>query len=252
MKLNFKKLGRGQPIIILHGFLGTLDNWITVGKDLASGYEVWVVDQRNHGLSPMSDDFDYNLLVGDLHEFITDHNIINPILMGHSMGGKTVMHFSQKYSDLFSKLIIVDIAPRFYPVHHQKILEGLLSIEIESLKDRNEADEQLAKYVDEFGIRQFLLKNLNRVGKGFEWKANIKVLSAKIDNIGEEVKGGVITEKPVYFIGGGNSVYIGKSDREDIKTLYPNAQILSIKDAGHWVHAEQQEAFIKTVRYLIK
>lgn len=251
MKLNFKKIGNGQPIIILHGFLGTLDNWITVAKDLASDYEVWVLDQRNHGLSPKSDEFNYDLLVQDLYDFILEHSISNPILMGHSMGGKTVMHFSQKYPDLFSKLIIVDIAPRYYPVHHQKILAGLLSIDIDSITDRNEADEQLSKYVEDFGIRQFLLKNLNRVGKGFAWKANIKALNANIDNIGKEVQGGVITEKPVYFIGGGNSDYIGRKDRDDIKKLYPNAQILSIKDAGHWVHAEQREAFVKTTRYLI-
>lgn len=249
--MNFKKLGQGKPVIILHGFLGTLDNWMSVGKALSENYEIYLVDQRNHGLSPKSDTFSYDDMAADLMQFIEDQKLKDPVLIGHSMGGKTIMQFSAKHPDTFSKMIMVDIAPKYYPVHHQDILDGLLSIDIKNLTERSEADEQLSKFVKERGIRQFLLKNLDREKEGFTWKANLEVLNRDIEKLGQEINGKNLTKKPVFFIAGEKSDYIKKEDREKIKEMYPNAQTLNIKDAGHWVHAEQQEAFLKTIKYLL-
>ena len=251
MKLHYNELGEGSPVIILHGFLGSSDNWLPIGKTLSEKHEVYLVDQRNHGLSPHSSDHNYHLLAHDLHDFIHEHGIADPVLLGHSMGGKTVMHFASLFPDAFKKLIIADIAPRFYPARHTRILEGLLSIDLSSIQSRNEADEQLAKYVKEESIRMFLLKNLGRKEGGFTWKANLPVLQENLDQIGQAITGENITRKPVFFIKGNNSDYITPEDGETIRKMFPTAKILGIKNAGHWLHAEQREAFLNVLASIL-
>lgn len=251
MDLYTQKLGTGEPVVILHGFMGTSDNWYGIAKKIAENNTVYVVDLRNHGRSPHSDEFDYNVMAEDVHEVIQKHNIDNPILMGHSMGGKVLMHYSRLFPDQFKKLIIVDIAPKAYPVHHQKILDGLLSINLNTLKSRTEADKILSLYVPEPSIRMFLLKNLDRDGQGFTWKANLPVLNKNIKEVGKETFQENTSQKPVIFIRGANSPYIKSEDRPQIKKMYPHASIVSIKDSGHWLHAEQPEAFLKVAGHII-
>ena len=154
-------LGTGKPFIFLHGFLGMSDNWKTLGTKFSElGYEVHLIDQRNHGRSFHSDDFNYDLLVDDLKSYIEAHQLKDIVLLGHSMGGKTAMLFAVKYPEFLDKLIIVDISPRYYPTHHEDILKGLSSLDFDILESRGEAEEQLKRYVSDFGTRQFLLKNL--------------------------------------------------------------------------------------------
>jgi len=250
MQLNYKTLGEGKPLIILHGLFGSLDNWLTIAKELTENhnYKVYLVDQRNHGHSPHSDEFNYGAMAEDLNEFIEEHGIENPSILGHSMGGKTAMKFALNHADKWDKLIVVDISPKAYPVHHDVILEGLNAIDVHNLKSRGEADKQLAEHISDFGTRQFLLKNLSRRKEGgFEWKINLPVIEKNIEIIGEGMEEQLAIEKDVLFIRGEKSDYIKDEDNILIVQHFPNSKIETIKGAGHWVHAEQPEALLNTV-----
>jgi len=246
MTLFHREAGQGLPLIILHGLFGSSDNWASIAKHIGDYYKVYTVDQRNHGQSPHSDTFDYPSMAEDLYQFISDNNIENPVILGHSMGGKTAMTFALKYPELLRKLIVVDIAPRAYPPHHQDIIKGLNSININQVRNRKDADMMLSKYISEVGVKQFLLKNLYRDANGsFDWRINIPVISSKIENVGSQITAENPFSKPTLFIRGEASKYIQDNDAERIKQLFSRAQIKTIHNAGHWVHAEQPTAFVK-------
>ena len=240
-------MGEGKPLVILHGVFGSADNWLTLGKRFAEHYEVHLLDQRNHGDSPHSDEFTYPAMAADLKEYLANHGISSPILVGHSMGGKVVMEYAQKNPEGLEKLVVADIAPRQYPVHHTTILEGLSSIDLDGIKSRKEADEQLSQYIKELGVRQFLLKNLGRADKGFEWKINLPVIKREIATIGVEITGPGV-DKPALFIRGKKSDYIQDSDYDHIRQLFPQAHIEALPQAGHWVHAEAPDAVYTLIR----
>lgn len=247
MKLHYKKMGSGQPLIILHGLFGSSDNWQTHGKKLSEYFEVYLVDQRNHGKSDWSDAFSYELMAADLFEFVQEHNLEDFILMGHSMGGKTAMYFAQEHEDLLEKLIVVDMGVKSYPVHHDRILEGLKSLDLSIIDSRGDAQKALAEYIDDASIRQFLLKNLYWKSKGqLAWRINIPVLDKKIYEIVKELPyKEVLTD--TLFMRGGKSNYILEEDTEQIKSYFPVSEIYSIESAGHWIHAEAPTEFIEKV-----
>ncbi|CAG5069454.1 Esterase YbfF [Dyadobacter sp. CECT 9623] len=250
MQLNYKKIGdSGKPLLILHGVFGFLDNWLTISKAIADhGYQLYLVDQRNHGRSPHEAPLDFPTLAKDLEGFIKEHNIENPILLGHSMGGKTVMEYAVTYPGTFEKLVIVDIGPKGYPIHHTKILEGLNAIPIDQIESRNEADEILSRYEPILAVRQFLLKNLYRSDEGgFAWRFNLPVLTSDMPKVGAEIKSEKQVEAPALFIRGANSHYIQDEDMVGIKELFPQAKLETIQDAGHWVQAEQPKAFVSVL-----
>ncbi len=249
MKLFFRKTGEGQPILILHGVFGSSDNWFSISKMFAEkGFAVYALDARNHGQSPRSEEFSYELMAADLNEFITEHQLEKPVIIGHSMGGKTVMHFAMSYPERFSKLVIVDIAPKFYPAHHSHIIQGLTSIDLENLKNRNDAEAQLAKYVSNVGERQFLLKNLYRTESGtFDWRINLPVLSREIYQIGGDFTDTKSVFEPALFLRGSESGYIFDEDIPSIQTIFPNAIIVTIDGAGHWIQAEKPTEFVAAV-----
>lgn len=248
MKLFFKESGQGQPVIILHGLFGLLDNWTTIAKVLTEKYHVYLVDQRNHGRSPHSDEFSYQLMADDLKEFIEENHIENPIIIGHSMGGKVAMLFATQHPEMLQKLVVVDIAPKDYPVHHDSILEGLFAIDLTKLSSRNEADTILGQYVPEFDTRQFLLKNLYRnEDMSFAWRINLPVLAREIENIGKGLPAGATFSKPTLFIRGLKSNYIKEKDFEPIKAIFKQCEIETINEAGHWVHAEAPKQFLESL-----
>ena len=251
MKLFYRQVGEnGSPIIILHGIFGSSDNWLTIGKILGETHRVYMVDQRNHGQYPQSGDFDYNVMAEDLKEFIDDHKIENLMLIGHSMGGKTVMQFAMNYPDRFSKMIVVDIAPKFYPVHHSMILQGLASINLKTLKSRTEANDLLKRFEENEGVRQFLLKNLWRnpaKNNEFDWRINVPVITKNIDIVGFELSNEKPVIKPALFIRGSESYYIQPEDERKIWELFPNYELITIEGAGHWVQADKPAAFIEIV-----
>ena len=247
MNLFFREIGEGKPMVILHGLFGASDNWLTMAKRLGKFRKLYILDQRNHGQSPHSQNFGYESMVGDLEKFVEEHKLTTPDLLGHSMGGKVAMHFAVKHPELLSKLIVVDIAPKHYPIHHDVILEGLKAIDIEHLISRSEADKELAEYVEQPGIRQFLLKNLKRNDHGFEWKMNLDTIYNNVANVGEGLKASDVVQNQTLFIRGGLSRYILDEDIPNIKKHFPNGKIETIDQASHWVHAEQPEALCKLV-----
>jgi len=247
MKLHYRKYGKGQPIVILHGLFGSSDNWQTLGKKFAENFEVYLVDQRNHGHSPKSNEFNYQLLSDDLYKLITDLELENIILIGHSMGGKTVMHFAQQHPTFIEKLIVVDIGPKAYPMHHNTALEGLNSLDLSIIKSRSQADKQLSKYIKDIGVKQFLLKNLFWVKKGqLDWRINIPVLEDKMPNIISAIPDEIV-DTPTLFIRGEKSNYIVEDDFQNIYDQFPNSEIETIYDVGHWVHAENPFSFYNIV-----
>lgn len=254
MQLYSNILGQGQPFVILHGFLGMSDNWKTLGTKFSEiGYEVHIVDQRNHGRSFHDNEFNYEVLVEDLKAYCESHQLKDIILLGHSMGGKTAMLFATEYPELVSKLMVADISPRFYPIHHDAILEGLSSLNFSEIKSRGEADKQLSNYVSDFGTRQFLLKNLYWIEKGkLALRMNLEVLKENVSEVGEALPIHAKFEKDTLFLRGDKSEYIAVSDEALIKRHFPLAKIVTIANAGHWLHAENPDDFYEEVLKFIK
>lgn len=240
MKLYFRTLGTGDPLIIMHGVFGSSDNWQTLGKVFAENFKVYLVDLRNHGNSPHSDEFNYNVMVKDVIELMDDEGLNKAHILGHSMGGKVAMHLATQHADRVDKLIVVDIAPKFYPPHHEQIFEGFHSVDLENLENRKDADEQMAKVISNFGVRQFILKNLDRRKDGsFGWKLNVDAIEQAIEKVGEGIEGDVSFEGTTLFIAGSKSDYITEEDHDLIRKHFPKTVIATVKDAGHWVHAEK-------------
>lgn len=250
MELFYRKVGEGRKnLIILHGLFGSSDNWQTLALRFGEEYSVYLVDLRNHGRSPKSDDFSYDLMAQDVKELVNNLGLSNYILMGHSMGGKVAIQFANQYADeSLSKLIVVDIGIKSYPMHHDKILEGLMAINPGELKSRKEADKIMDHYVPEFMVKQFLLKNLYRKkeGSGYDWRINVPVLNREIHNIIEELPISVI-DIPTLFIRGGKSNYILPEDYDNLHSKFSNMDIESIENSGHWIHAESPDQFYDLV-----
>lgn len=253
MQLNYKVMGEGSPLIILHGLFGSLDNWMTHAKNWSSQFKVYLVDQRNHGQSPQSDDFSYPLMAEDLRQFIEDHQLEKPSILGHSMGGKTAMEFAVRYSDQLDRLTVVDIAPVAYEVHHYAIIDALESIDLNSISSRSEADEQLKTKIEEVGIRQFLLKNLYWKEKDkLDWRFHLDTIKREIIPISEwSISKGKFNGKCL-FIKGEYSNYIMPQYAGKIAEKFPHYQLEEIPDAGHWVHAEASAAFSKAFLTFMK
>ncbi len=251
MDLNYKTFGQGDPIVILHGMFGTLDNWQTVGKQLAENFTVNIVDQRNHGRSPHDELIDYPSMSEDLKHFLESHWMFKAHVMGHSMGGKTAMQFALDHPDMVVKLVVVDIAPKRYPGGHEKILEALLALDLDQVEDRKDAEDFLKKRLpnEEEGTILFLMKNLSRTKDGsFEWKMNFQAIYNHYQDILDTVKGNDPFEGETLFIRGEHSKYILDDDWDAILQLFPNAELKTIENAGHWVHADQPEALLGAVR----
>jgi esterase len=244
MKLFYRELGQGQPIIIMHGIFGSSDNWLTQSKILAEKYRVISLDLRNHGQSPHDETFDYSSMANDLLLFIKDHKLENPIIIGHSMGGKVAMNFAVAHPEMLERLVVVDISPRPYNLEHYVILDGLKSVPIKTISSRNEADAALVPFVPESDVRQFLLKNLQRKPEGgFTWKINLPVIDKNLSNIGVDLQFPGTFDKPTLFIRGGRSKYVRDEDMTRIKEIFPKA-ILETLDTGHWVQAEKPKEFV--------
>ncbi|MCU0340050.1 MAG: alpha/beta fold hydrolase [Spirosomaceae bacterium] len=254
MQLFFRQVGDGHPLIILHGLFGSCDNWLTISKPIAeNGFSVYAIDQRNHGRSPHAPTHTYPDMADDLYEFIQQQNLQKPILVGHSMGGKTVMQFAMRYPDLAASLVVVDIAPKAYRVHHREILDGLAAVPLAQIQHRNEAEDVLKQYEELPAVRQFLLKNLYRNEAGaFDWRINLKVLDESIEIIGGDVEDKKVVETPTLFMRGALSNYVRETDLPSIGEWFPHAELDTIANAGHWVQAEQPQAFLDSLMRFLK
>jgi len=257
MKLFYRKYGEGTPIIILHGLFGQCDNWQTQAKILAqNNIEVYAVDQRNHGLSPHSNEFNYKLMSEDLHELINSLGFQKVILLGHSMGGKTVLQFAVDHPQQISKLIVADMGIKYYHPHHQQVIAALQAVDFNVVKTRREAEEILGKYLPDFGTKQFLLKNIYwKTDTQLAWRFNLESIIKNIEQVGLESEFPRVYTKEdfeVMFIRGEKSKYILDSDIPGIRDYFPDAEFATIEGAGHWLHADKPKEFVAEVLRFIQ
>lgn len=253
MKLHYKIIGSGSPIIILHGLFGMLDNWRTIARMLEDKYQCILVDLRNHGKSPHDDEMNYEVMADDILELLIDLNLTSVDLIGHSMGGKVAMQFALTYPDRVKNLLIIDISPKKYPPHHQVVIKAIESIDPPSLKDRLEAENSFRRHLgnDESTI-QFLLKNLTRLPEqGFEWKACMSILIANYEVLMDSINVHATYDKPTLFIRGDLSKSVIDEDWNQIHNIFPAARLITIPNAGHWVHADQPKALAEVIMELI-
>jgi pimeloyl-ACP methyl ester carboxylesterase len=246
--LHSQILGEGKPLLILHGYFGSSDNWKTLGNQFAENYQVHLIDQRNHGRSFHADEFNYEVLVDDLWHYIQHHNLESFYLIGHSMGGKTAMLFAVKYPDLVDKLIIVDISPKEYEPHHNAILAGLNSVDFSEQNSRSLVDTQVSNFISEVGVRQFLLKNVYWREKGvLDFRFNLKSLTENNPEVGKPLEANTKFTKETLFLKGEKSGYIIPAEHLIIDAHFPDNKIVEIKRAGHWLHAENPKDFYEEV-----
>lgn len=254
VSLNHKILGQGQPVIILHGLFGMLDNLLLLAKRIEeAGFMPILIDQRNHGRSPHTDIMDYTLMSEDIYQFMTHNWIHNAIIVGHSMGGKTALQLTANHENVVSKLIVIDIGIKKYDHGHQAVFDALLSINIKSITSRNEVQKLLLNQLDDIGTVQFLMKNLTRNPKGgFEWKANIETLFKSYENILDSIKWSHPCETETLFVRGGKSPYILDEDIPDIQTYLPHSQFHTIEDSGHWIHVDAPDELFNQIIAFIR
>ncbi len=248
MELHYRSYGSGPPLIILHGLFGSLNNWHSHATLLGEQFQVFTIDQRNHGASPHSPVMSYEAMANDILEFITRHHIAPVHLLGHSMGGKTAMEFALGHGQEVRKLIVVDIRPQGDPPQHHRILDALRSIDFESIQSRADVDRALIPGIPDMAERQFVETNLKRQDDGsFRWKMNLRAIS---DNY-EELIGPLTVDRqfagPALFVSGGRSSCIKEDDRTGILRLFPHAEFVEIPRAGHWVHADAPDDFRKVI-----
>ncbi|MGE4346368.1 MAG: alpha/beta fold hydrolase [Flavobacteriaceae bacterium] len=239
--------GKGKPLLILHGYLGMSDNWKTLsGKFAEAGFQVHALDLRNHGRSFHSEEFSHELMMQDILQYCKFHNLKKISLIGHSMGGKLAMFLAVTHPDLIDKLIIADISVREYSPHHQDILKALNSVDFSIHTDRKQVEQVIAQYVPDFGTRQFLLKNVYRITPNqLGFRMNLKSLTENYNNMGIEIPKSSKYDKSVLFLRGEKSNYIRERDEQDILNIFPKAEIKTVSKAGHWLHAENPEEFLK-------
>lgn len=245
--LNHKLIGQGQPLLILHGLFGTMDNWRTFSRALEKNFRVILVDLRNHGRSFWSDEFSYELLVGDLIRLLDHLGEERVHVLGHSMGGKTALQLLNEHFDRVDKTVIVDIANKEYSPGHEQIFQAVFGLDLSRIESRKQADEHLSEKIKDFSVRQFILKSLSRNPEhGYKWKTNFQSLHNNYKAILSSVDISNI-ENEVLFVRGTRSSYILDEDIRRLADLVPNAQFADI-EGGHWLHAEKPDDLYQIVR----
>ncbi|NOQ94360.1 MAG: alpha/beta fold hydrolase [Methylophaga sp.] len=247
MKLHYQIVGSGQPVVILHGLFGSLDNWRGLAKELSAYTQVITVDLRNHGRSPHSSEQSYELMANDLAELIQELELGLIDLIGHSVGGKVAMTFSQHYPERLRKLVVVDITPRAYEDEHSAIFNALLDLDLSLYSSRKELDKELSLSLPNKAVRQFLLMNLDLVGDKLTWRLNLPALFECYPDLLQSVCRNQQITIPSCFIRGGRSNYIRDEDFDLISTTFPHSEITTIEEAGHWVHAEAPDIFLTKI-----
>jgi pimeloyl-ACP methyl ester carboxylesterase len=253
--LHSKIYGQGKseiPLLVFHGLFGMLDNWGSFGKEMCEFFPIHLIDLRNHGKSFHSDEMSHDDLANDILHYANFYNLHKINLLGHSLGGKAVMQFAMKYPEKIEKLVVVDISPKSYPPHHQGIIKALEAVDFHKIVSRQEVEEILKQYIPEKSVIQFLSKNLYWTDeKKLNWRFNLKPLSEKYnDFVSKSIKHGIFFGETL-FISGEKSNYILPQDEFLIKQQFPNSEIITVKNAGHWVQAENPKDFNEVVKGFI-
>ncbi|MBB5320860.1 alpha/beta fold hydrolase [Marinobacter oulmenensis] len=260
VELNHRVSGHGEPLIVLHGLFGSLDNLGIIARQLEDSWQIHALDLRNHGSSPHTDDMDYPSMASDVVAYMDSQGIDRASILGHSMGGKVALQVALSFPERVSAIIAADIAPVTYHPRHDNELEGMKTLDLAGVKSRREAEQQLSEYVPEPGVRQFLLKNLERIPKDqqtgdghlFRWRLNLPVLGGCYNNLAAAPEGDGPFEGPVLFIKGADSAYIQDKHRDAIKRLFPAAELEVLEDTSHWLHAQKPEAFAALCRQFLE
>ncbi|NNE56083.1 MAG: alpha/beta fold hydrolase [Flavobacteriales bacterium] len=252
MKLHYRVMGEGEPLFILHGLFGSGDNWQTLAKQYADHFEVYLIDARNHGKSPHSEVFNYEVMAEDLLELIFDLQLMQVNILGHSMGGKTAMFFAKMRPELVHRMVIADMGVKGYSSHHDLIIKGLLSIDFEQMTSRTEVDEALSEYVPDLGTRSFLTKSLYWIEKGkLAWRMNVEVIAENLEKVMIGLPEGDVDIETL-FLAGANSDYLPETDFAQVRKHFPEAEFITLPDAGHWLHADQPALFLdESKRFLL-
>jgi len=244
--------GEGFPLLILHGLFGSSGNWTSIARGLSKTFEVFALDHRNHGKSPSAPVMSYDAMAEDVAAFMKAHGLERAHMLGHSMGGKTVMRLAQRSPACVAHLVVVDIAPGATEAGHEEMIEALRKVDLSKVKTREEAGHALAGDIPELRVRQFLLTNLRRKREGgLMWKLNLEAIAANYAALIGPLPEGDAFDGPVLFIRGGRSTHLRVEDEPDIRRRFPNASFVTIEDAGHWVHAEAPERFLHAVRHFL-
>lgn len=242
-----RQMGTGEPVLILHGLLGSGDNWTTVARELAEVCTVFLLDLRNHGRSFHSDHVDYQAMADDVQRFTAQQGLKAVSIIGHSMGGKTAMQFAYRYPDRLHKLVVVDIAPKAYPPQHLKAVDALRNLDLDAVSRLSQADERLQPAIPDKSERLSHLKNLKRTPQGnYQWQVNLEAIHRNFPSITAAVSGGTYA-KDCLFIRGRDSDYIQDVDWDHVREHFPRARLETIPNAGHWVHIQARQVFIRTV-----
>lgn len=253
MQLHFEAGGDGEPLIILHGLFGSLDNWRPMSKRLADHFKVFALDQRNHGQSPHSFEMDYARMAADVQEFITAQGLKDALVLGHSMGAKTAMQLALRHPDSVRELVVVDMAPRRDPGRHTRLIAGMRSLDLSRFQNRKEIEAALEPAVGDLPTRQFLLKNLARQDNGgFCWKIGLEEIYQNYQNLTEAIESTEPYTKAALFIRGEKSDYLRKEDQPDILRLFPKAEFRTVPGAGHLPHVETPETFYDCVTAFLR
>ena len=252
MQLHCEVLGSGAPLVILHGLFGSLENWRPVGKSLASEFKLFLVDQRNHGLSPHSQEMNYEVMAEDLVQLLANQSLAEACVLGHSMGGKTAMQLALLHPQVVEKLIVVDISPASDSARHRPTIEGMLGLKLSHFQTRNAIEQALEPSVPDLAMRRFLLKNVARTAHGFKWKIGLREIGENYAKLIEAIATEPRFDKPTLFIRGENSDFLRDNDLKLIRHLFPRTEMQTILGAGHLVHYEKPQAFISIVSEFLR
>jgi len=248
MDLHYEVQGAGAPLIILHGLFGSSENWSSISRRLAPRFRVYVVDQRNHGRSPHSIEMNFAVMAEDVHRLMCDQSIEGAFLLGHSMGGKTAMQLALTHPTSVRKLVVADIAPGPYAPRHDKILQGMLALDLTRFETRSQMESSLAPWVSDIATRRFLLKNVMREpAGGFRWKLGLQEINQNYSRLNSAVPANGRFDQPTLFVRGETSDYLLESDLAEIRFLFPQAILKTIAGAGHWLHTDHPEAFVRLI-----
>jgi esterase len=249
LALNYEVFRAGVPVVILPGLFGSTGNWRPMARRLAVKYRILVVDLRNHGRSPHADSMRYEEMAEDVLLLLDKQGMARVALLGHSMGGKVAMTFALRYPDRVGALLVADMAPVDYARHMDGLLAALLTLPVATFRDRTQADAALAQTVEDERLRQFLLQNLERDGDGFRWRVNLEAIAANMDSlVGFPAFDACVTYPgPTCFLAGGLSRYVRPEHWDAVVARFPNAKLVTLPKAGHWLHVEAPENFLAAV-----
>jgi len=247
MELNVVEAGSGPPLVLLHGLFGSARNFATVQRRLAAHWRVLALDLRNHGASPHAPGMQYAAQATDVLETLGRHDALPAAIVGHSMGGKVAMRLGLEVPASVSRLAVCDIAPVAYPPHFREYARAMGGLALAPGLTRAASDAALAPAVPDRAVRAFLLQNLT-FGARPAWRIGLAEIAAGLPDIeGWAAPPGARYEGPALFLKGERSDYVRPEHRPAIRALFPATRIVTLKDAGHWLHADNPDGFVGAI-----